>query len=116
MIKFLSMWSLIVTMLLGVATQQWYSTDNELVLANAAIEEQEKASEYYKEEVERQSSRYSALMRNRAKLQETVHAQQVEIDQYMGREATVYAKPGLVERLEKRAMDKFFKEIESDDD
>jgi hypothetical protein len=70
--------------------------------------------DYNEKELTRQSKRYSDLMRNRTKLQETVYEQQAEIDQYKGRQATVYAKPGLVERLEKRAMDKFFKEIAND--
>lgn len=44
-----------------------------------------------------------------------LHLKQNTINKYVGRQATVYAKPGLVERLEVRAMGKFFKEVEEDD-
>lgn len=43
-----------------------------------------------------------------------LHLKQNTINKYVGRQATVYAKPGLVERLEVRAMGKFFKEVEED--
>ncbi|AXQ66644.1 hypothetical protein HOT95_gp019 [Vibrio phage vB_VpS_PG07] len=36
-----------------------------------------------------------------------------EINQYKGRQDVVYAKPGLVERLEQKALDKFFTEVEN---
>ena len=96
-----------------------YSRDyyvQELAIANNQLVKQEKAATYYKDEVERQSNRYTWLERERAELQEEVNTKQATIDQYIGREDVVYKKPGLVERLEKRAMDKFFKEIDSDDD
>ncbi|CAM0020723.1 Rz-like spanin [Vibrio phage D239] len=35
-----------------------------------------------------------------------------EITKYKGREHVVYAKPGLVERLEQKALDEFFKGVE----
>lgn len=37
-----------------------------------------------------------------------------KLNKYKGREQVVYKKPGLVERLEHKAMDKFFKEIKDD--
>lgn len=35
-----------------------------------------------------------------------------EITKYKGREDVVYTKPGLVERLEQKALDEFFREVE----
>lgn len=112
---YLGLYAATATAMLVVAAIQWNGLVGELAVAEEALQSQEASAEYYKAEVGRQSDRYSDLMRNRSKLQEVVFEQQAQIDRYMGREDVVYAKPGLVERLEKRAMDKFFKELDSDD-
>ncbi|BAV81186.1 hypothetical protein [Vibrio phage VCPH] len=38
-----------------------------------------------------------------------------EINQYKGRQHVVYAKPGLVERMEQKALDKFFDGVADED-
>lgn len=50
-----------------------------------------------------------------ADLRASLVQKNVEINQYKGRQDVVYAKPGLVERLEQKALDKFFTEVENAD-
>lgn len=42
------------------------------------------------------------------------HAKTVEINKYKDREQTVYRKPGLVEKLEQKAMDQFMEDLYSE--
>jgi hypothetical protein len=114
-LKVLGTYAAIVTVMLAISGKMWFDTGNELAVANEALLQQETISANHKAEVVKQVDRYAVLMRNRKVIQDKVYDQRAELDRYKGREDVVYAKPGLVERLEKRAMDKFFKGVESDD-
>lgn len=86
------------------------------------IEDAERELEHEKARTERmvnivgkQVKELRALEDSKDLLLTELHLKQNTINKYVGRQATVYAKPGLVERLEVRAMGKFFKEVEEDD-
>lgn len=115
MIRGLGLYAATVTVMLITLTIQWNAVSNELAITNERLREQTFLASSFRAEVDMQVDRFKTLTVKRAELQGLVREQQAKINRYIGREDVVYAKPGLVERLEKRAMDKFFKEIESDD-
>lgn len=115
MIRGLGLYAATVTVMLITLAIQWNAVSDELAVTNERLKEQTFLASSFQAEVVMQADRYTVLTHKRAELQRLVREQQVKIGSYIGREDVVYAKPGLVERLEKRAMDKFFKEIESDD-
>jgi hypothetical protein len=113
--KVLVTYAAIVTVMLVISGKLWFDTSNELAVTTESLRQQEVLSSSFEVEVKAQANRYAVLMRNRKVIQDKVYNQRVELDRYKGREDVVYAKAGLVERLEGKAMTKFFKSVESDD-
>lgn len=113
--KVLGTYAAILTVVLVIGGNMWIDTTNELAVTSEALVKQKTIAAQHEAEVVRQVDRYAVLLRNRKVIQDKVYNQRAELDRYKGREDIVYAKPGLVERLEERAMAKFFKDVESDD-
>jgi hypothetical protein len=114
-IKALGSYSVILTIMLVICGLQWFDNSTKLAVLTEAFREQAFLATSFQHKVEVQAERYAVLLRNRKVIQDKVYEQKTEINRYKGREQVVYDKPGLVERLEGKAMTKFFKSVESDD-
>lgn len=110
---------------IAVASTGWFAyqhqrTETQLAETVAELEATQVKLTTANELLEVRDKTIDRMFQNQAKHNETVAGLRAqlkqrnsEINQYKGRQDTVYAKPGLVERLEQKALDEFFNEVQN---
>lgn len=107
---------------LSVVGFMWRGAELEVTELDAKLKmEQMYSSSLYQEisaankELSRQREVAASLRITVGGLEDQLTSKVKEINQYKGRQAVVYAKPGLVEKLEQKALDEFFNGVADED-